>query len=84
MSIPDKLYSEKLSCFQDSIKVLYLIDDDFKSICDDYCYTKINAEKFKEKIRHDFQIKIEYENLAKELEDDIVQYIAKNMENLPP
>ena len=80
MSIPEKLYSEKLSSYQDSIKVLYLVDDDFKTMCDDYCCSKINVEKFRKKMREDFHLKGEYENLTKELEEDIVRYITKNME----
>jgi hypothetical protein len=80
MSIPQNLYSATLSSYQDSIKVLYLIDDDFKSICDDYCCSKINVEKFRKKIQENFQLKVEYENLTKELEEEIVQYIKKNME----
>ena len=80
MSIPEKLYSEKLSSYQDSIKVLYLVDDDFKNMCDDYCCSKINIEKYRAKMREDFHLKMEYENLSKELEQEIVAYIAKNME----
>ena len=79
MSIPEKLYSEKLSSFQESIKVLYLVDDDFKSMCDDYCCSKINVEKYKEIMRDNFQRKVEYENLTKELEDEIILYVIKNM-----
>lgn len=80
MSIPEKLYSEKLSNYRESIKVLYLVDDDFKIICDDYCCSKINVEDCRQKIKTTFQMKVEYENLAKELEDEIVLYIMKNME----
>lgn len=79
MSIPEKLYSEKLSNYQESIKVLYLVDDDFKSMCDDYCCSKINVEKYTKKIKENFHLKAEYENLTKELEAEIVQYIIKNM-----
>ena len=80
MSIPDKLYSQKLSTYQESIKVLYLVDDDFKSMCDDYCCSKLNIEKHKQTMQENFHMKVEYENLAKELEEEIVAYIQKNME----
>ncbi len=80
MAIPEKLYSEKLSNYQESIKVLYLIDDDFKSMCDDYCCSKLNIEKYKKKMEDDFHMKVEYENLTKELEEEILMYIVKNME----
>jgi hypothetical protein len=80
MSIPEKLYSKKLSNYQETIKVLYLVDDNFKTMCDDYCCSKLNVEKYKQKIQENFYLKVEYENLTKELEDEIVQYIIKNME----
>jgi hypothetical protein len=80
MSIPNKLYTEKLNTYQESIKVLYLVDDDFKSMCDDYCCSKLNIEKHMQTMKENFQMKIEYENLAKELEEEIVLYIQKNME----
>ena len=80
MSIPEKLYSEKLSNYQQSIKVLYLVDDDFKNMCDDYCCSKLNVEKHNQIMQENFHLKVEYENLTKELEDDIVRYIIKNME----
>lgn len=78
MSIPEKLYSEKLSNYQESIEVLYLVNDDFKSMCDDYCCSKLNVEKYRKKILEHFHLKAEYENLTKELEDEIVLFIQKN------
>ena len=80
MSIPKKLYSEKLFVFEQSIKVLYLVDEDFKNMCDDYCCSKGNIEKYSHLIKTDFQMKVEYENLAKELEEEIILYIKKNMD----
>ena len=80
MSIPEKLYSKKLSNYQEYIKVLYLIDDNFKSMCDDYCCSKLNLEKYKKKMQQNFQMKVEYENLTRELEDEIVLFITKNTE----
>lgn len=80
MSIPKKLYSEKLSKYQESITVLYLVNDDFKSMCDDYCVSKLNIEKYAKKIQENFQMKVEYENLIKELEEEILLFIIKNTE----
>lgn len=80
MSIPEKLYSEKLYSYQESIKVLYLVDDDFKNMCDDYCCSKLNIAKHKQMMQENFHLKVEYENLTKELEEEIVRYITKNME----
>jgi len=80
MSIPEKLYSEKLSSYQESIEVLYLVNDDFKSMCDDYCCSKLNVEKYTKKIQENFHLKAEYENLTKELEDEILLFILKNTE----
>jgi hypothetical protein len=47
-------------------------------ICDDYCISKINAEKFREKLERDFQHQLKYELLSKELEEEILIYIMKN------
>ena len=80
MSILILLNNEKFFKYQESIKVLYLIDDIFRGMCDDYCYSKTNAEKYKQNKNSDFQLKIVYQNLAKELEEEILLYLLKNTE----
>lgn len=79
MSLPNELYNAKFAEYLDSIKIMYLVDDRFKMICDDYCISKINAEKFRKKIERDFQHQLKHENLSKELEDEILIYIIKKL-----
>ncbi|QLC64762.1 hypothetical protein LPB248_00220 [Flavobacterium sp. LPB0248] len=78
MSVPSALQNEKFANCQESIKILYLVDDKFKCICDDYCTTTDKVEIFKKRIEEDFRNRIDYENLAKELEEEILFYISNN------
>lgn len=77
MSIPSALQNEKFANCQESIKILYLVDDNFKSICDDYSISKENVEIFKQKTEEDFRCRMEYENLSTELEEEILRYVEE-------
>lgn len=77
MSLPNELYNAKFADYLDSLKILYLVDDKFKVICDDYCKSKMNAEKYKKKFEKDFLHKLESENLSKELEEEILIYLIR-------
>ncbi len=79
MSIPDELYTAKFAEYFDSIKIFYLVDDRFKIICDEYCASKKNAEKYREKIEKKFYQRIKSENLAKELEEEILIYLFRKL-----
>jgi hypothetical protein len=75
MTIPKALYIEKFEKFMESIIVLYLADDEFKAICDDYCTSKMNIEKYRKKSEEDTQCKSDYESLSMELEEDILRFL---------
>ncbi|MBF4515548.1 hypothetical protein IRZ71_04305 [Flavobacterium sp. ANB] len=77
MSLPNELYNAKFAEYLDSLKILYLVDDKFKEICDEYCKSKNSAEKYKKKFEKDFRHKLEYENLSKELEEEILIYLIR-------
>lgn len=79
MSLPEQLYNSKFAEYLESIKIMYLVDDRFKTICDEYCTSKMNTEKFRRKFENDFQHQLKHENLAKELEEEILFYIIKNL-----
>lgn len=79
MSIPEELYNAKFAEFMESIKILYLIDDRFKMMCDDYCHSKIKTEKLKKKFEKSFNQKLKSENLSKELEEEILFYLLKKV-----
>jgi hypothetical protein len=78
MSIPNELNNEKFSKYMQSIIILYLADDEFKTICDDYCISKMNIEKYGKKSEEDIQCKSDYEALSVELEEEILRFIKKN------
>ncbi|WP_456312510.1 hypothetical protein [Pseudomonas shirazensis] len=77
MSLPNELYNAKFAAYLDSLKILYLVDDKFKIICDDYCRSKLNSEKYKKKFEKNFKQKLESENLSKELEEEILIYLIR-------
>ncbi|TPG34820.1 hypothetical protein [Flavobacterium pectinovorum] len=77
MTIPKALNNEKFSKYMESIIVLYLADDEFKTICDDYCTSKMNIEKYTKKSEENTQCKSDYEALSLELEEEIIRFITK-------
>ncbi|RKR11092.1 hypothetical protein C8C83_2790 [Flavobacterium sp. 90] len=77
MAVPKELYNAKFLEYIESLKILYLVDDKFKGICDDYCDSKLKTEMYKRKFEKHFQHKLEYENLSKELEDEILIYLIR-------
>jgi len=77
MAVPKALYIDKFENFMESIIILYLTDDEFKAICDDYCTSKINIEKYKKKSEEDRQSKADYESLSVELEEEILKFLSR-------
>ena len=61
----------------ESIKILYLVDDKFKAICDEYSRSKIEAVRLQKRLEKNFSQKLKLENLSKELEEEILFYILK-------
>ncbi len=79
MSLPKELHSSKFEQYMESIKIMYLIDDRFKMICDQYCVSKMKAERNKQKSEKYLCQQLENENLSQELEEEILFYIIKNI-----
>ncbi|WP_316636319.1 hypothetical protein [uncultured Flavobacterium sp.] len=77
MAVPKELYNAKFIEYIEPLKILYLVDDKFKMICDDYCRSQMKTEKYKKKFEKYFQHKLEFENLSKELEDEILIYLIR-------
>jgi hypothetical protein len=77
MYLPNELYNAKFAEYMESLKILYIVDDKFKTICDEYCNSKINTEKYRKKFEKDFRHKLQYENLSKELEEEILIYLIR-------
>ena len=77
MPIPPALDIDEFAEYKEVINRLYLIDDDFRALCDDYSMSKTHIEKFDVKSLEDKQRKIEYQQLSLELEKEILDYVNK-------
>ena len=75
MSIPVELNAAQFVEHLNAIKTLYVADDDFKSLCDDYCTVITSLEKFKGNSAKDRQRELEYKHLSVELENEILSYV---------
>ena len=75
MTIQEVLTNKKFAGHVETIKHLYIIDDDFKTLCDDYRISIENNEELKKESIKDRQLAREYEELSAELEKEILQYI---------
>ena len=75
MPIPRELNTAQFAEHLDAIRILYVADDDFKSLCDDYCTVKISIEKFKGTSSKELQRELEYKHLSIELENEILYYV---------
>ena len=77
MPIPPALDIDEFAEYKEAISRLYLIDDDFRALCDDYSMSKTQVEKLNVKSLEDKQRKIEYQQLSLELEKEILDYVNK-------
>jgi hypothetical protein len=60
MPIPRELNTAQFAEHMGDIRTLYLADEDFKSLCDDYCTVKISIENFNWTSSQDLQRALEY------------------------
>jgi len=75
--IPPALNIGQFAEYTDTIEMLYRVDDDFKILCDDYVTSKMNVEKIRQKTSKDRSSESEYEQLSRDLEKEIVDYVRK-------
>lgn len=75
MPIPRELNAAQFSEHLEAIRILYVADDDFRSLCDDYSTVKTDIEKFKGNSVKDLQRELEYKHLSIELEKEILYYV---------
>ncbi|BDU27397.1 MULTISPECIES: hypothetical protein [unclassified Flavobacterium] len=78
MTVPEELYNIKFAEYFESMKVLYLTNDKFRTICDDYCSNVVNAQVYKKRFEKNFRRKLECENLSKELEEEILFFMIRS------
>ena len=77
MPVLSFLNIEPFAEHKDVIERLYLADDEFKALCDDYYTCKVNAEKLKNTVSEDKQRELEYRHLLLDLEKEILDYLQK-------
>lgn len=77
-AIPDELYNVKFAAYFDSMKELYILDQKFKVICDAYCVSTAKTELYKDRSEKNYRRKMKFENLSRELEEEILFYIMRN------
>ena len=75
--IPPAFNAPQFADYIETIKMLYKVDDDFKTLCDDYLTSKYSLEKFKERSAEDKQMELEYKRLSRDLEKEILEYVIK-------
>ena len=75
--IPHDLNTSKFAEYMETIKMLYDVDDDFRSLCDDYLVSRKNFEKYKDQSFETKQLKHEFKRLTQNLENEILEYVQK-------
>jgi hypothetical protein len=75
--IPHALNISQFAEFSETIKMLYEVDEDFKTLCDDYTRSKTSFEEFKDRSLETKQMKLEYKRLSRDLEKEILDYVTK-------
>lgn len=78
MSVPEELYNIRFAEHFESIKFLYLNNEKFRTICDDYCNNVVDAQVYQKKFEKNFRRKLECENLSKELEEEILFFVVRS------
>ncbi len=61
----------------DTIKILYMTDRNFKTLWDDYYISKVNLKKSRERSLEEMRNELEYQQLADDLEAEIITYLNK-------
>jgi len=77
MLLPNALHIAPFSTHREMIEMLYKTDDNFKTLCDDYAISKANVEVHTGAMLESMRFKMEYQQLAHELEEEIIEYVQK-------
>lgn len=75
--IPIVLNSSQFAEYIETIRMLYRVDEDFKTLCDDYVTSKENIEKFSDLALEDMKTVFEYKQLSLDLEKEILDYVNR-------
>lgn len=79
MSFPKELCNLKFAEYRESITILYLVDDRFKKICDEYSFVKEEVKKIIKRIKNDSQEMLKNLDLSREPEKKILLSLIKTI-----
>ena len=74
MPVSDVLNTEPFIKYKDTIELLYSVDNDFKTLFDEYCNSMMNIQKWKSKLIEYKQREIDYKHLLLDLETELFNW----------
>ena len=74
MPVSHVLNTEPFIEHMETIELLYSVDDGFKSLCDDYCNSMMNIQKWKNKLIENKQRELDYKQLLLDLEKELFNW----------
>ncbi|MFI5131358.1 MAG: hypothetical protein ACHQFX_15255 [Chitinophagales bacterium] len=75
--IPPALNTPQFTEIIETIKMLYRVDESFKTLCDDYVTSKIKIEELKELEIENKECEFHYKQLSVDLEKEILDYVDR-------
>jgi len=77
MAVPNALNIASFADYMETIKSLYEVDDDFKTLCDDFVTCKVKIDVYKNKSFENFRSELEFQQMSFELEKEIIEYVKR-------
>ena len=77
MAIPNALNIASFADYMETIKTLYEVDDDFKTLCDDFVTCKVKIDVYKSKSLDNLRSELEFQQMSFELEKEIIEYVKR-------
>ena len=77
MAVPNALNIASFAEYMETIKTLYEVDDDFKTLCDDYVTCKVKIDVYKSKSLDNLRSELEFQQMSFELEKEIIEYVKR-------
>ncbi len=78
MALPRELLNIKFAEYLKDLEFLYFYDQNFRTLCEQYCRCRNKAEKAEKKFQKHLAYQLEYENLSKELQEEILIYLIRS------
>ena len=77
MDVPKALNTASFAEYMETIKALYDVDEDFKTLCDDYVTCKVKVEIYKGKSLDNLRSEREFQQMSFDLEKEIIEYVKR-------